>query len=214
MDFLPESDSMSTWLIHYGSFTLFILLTLGIIALPVPEETLMVIAGTLMSNGTLGIFPTIAAAVAGSLCGITISYLIGRTLGSYFLTQYGAWLGLTEERFQRAHTWFERYGKWTLVFGYFIPGVRHFTGLSAGITNLKFRQFALFAYSGAILWDSVFLSIGYFFHGYWASIYEGLEISLTEVAIALAVPAVCYLGYKIYSRKATSLKSQKDQSES
>ncbi len=43
MDFLPGIDTFSIWLMQYGSIILFVLLTVGIIALPVPEETLMVI---------------------------------------------------------------------------------------------------------------------------------------------------------------------------
>jgi membrane protein DedA with SNARE-associated domain len=49
------------------------------------------------------------------------------------------------------------------VIGYFIPGVRHFTGFSSGMATLPFHHFALFAYSGALLWVTSFLTIGYFF---------------------------------------------------
>ena len=124
-------------------------LALGIIALPVPEETLMVLSGFLMSQGTLRIAPTILAATLGSICGITVSYLVGKTAGYYFLHKHGSWLGLTEDRLDKAHEWFTKFGKWALLIGYFIPGVRHFTGLSAGTTRLDYSLFATFAYLGA-----------------------------------------------------------------
>ncbi len=167
MDLIPDLNTFTIWLVNYGSLTLFFLLALGIVALPIPEETLMVAAGAFMSNGTLGIPSTIASAYLGSVCGISLSYALGRTVGAFFVHKYGRWMGLTEKRLNLAHQWFERFGKWSLVFGYFIPGVRHFTGFSAGATSLDARHFALFAYFGALIWVAVFLSVGYFSGNYW-----------------------------------------------
>lgn len=162
MDSVLSHETLTYWLLHYGSITLFILLALGIVAFPIPEETLMVFTGILMSSGKLPIPPTILAALGGSLCGITISYLLGRTAGSFMIHKYGSWMGITEERLQKTHAWFEHYGKWSLFVGYFIPGVRHFTGLVAGTTALSFDQFMLFAYTGGFFWVTTFLSLGYF----------------------------------------------------
>lgn len=163
MDFFPDLETFQHWLVNYGSIALFILLALGIVALPIPEETLMILAGTLMGSDILQIIPTIVAALAGSIFGITLSYILGRTLGIFFVHKYGGWVGIKEEHIQRVHNWFEKYGKWSLIIGYFIPGVRHFTGFIAGTTGLEYNHFALFAYSGALLWVTTFLSLGYFF---------------------------------------------------
>lgn len=204
MDHLPDLTTLSLWLTSYGSFALFGLLALGIIALPVPEETLMVIAGILMSKGTLEIHPTIAAALGGSIFGITVSYLLGKSVGYYFLHKYGSWFGITEERIKSAHDWFERYGKWTLLIGYFIPGVRHLTGISAGASSLEFKYFSLFAYTGAVFWVSTFLSIGYFFGPYGLSFFEDYEFPIDEavhlILIALLIVVMVYFFIK-YKRR-------------
>lgn len=177
MDCVPLNETLSNLLINYGSLILFLLLILGIVALPIPEETLMIFAGVLMSKGILHILPTVLAAYAGSICGITFSYLLGKTVGIYLIHKYGGWIGITEKQLNSAKNWFHHFGKWALFIGYFIPGVRHFTGFSAGTSNLEFRPFALFAFSGAILWSSTFLSIGYFFNKWCAEFFETLEIS-------------------------------------
>lgn len=200
MDFLPDIDSLSEWLIKYGAFAIFILLMLGIIAVPVPEETLMVISGLLMKTGKLNITHTIIAAYLGSVCGITGSYLIGRTVGIYFIHKYGSWLGLTEERLKTAHVWFEKYGKWSLVVGYFIPGVRHFTGIVAGATTLSYREFALYAYTGAFFWVSTFLSLGYFFGKYWEKVFEIIDFD-TGVTIGVSLVVVLLAVYLIKRKK-------------
>jgi membrane protein DedA with SNARE-associated domain len=199
MDYLPEKEALTYWLINYGGFALFGLLALGIIALPVPEETLMVVAGILIDNGQLHIIPTFIAAYAGSVCGITVSYLLGKTAGHYFLEKYGSWVGMTPEKYQKVHNWFERYGKWSLLYGYFIPGVRHFTGFSAGMAELEYKHFAIFAYTGALIWVTTFLSIGYIFGNYWLKLFEEIEISSDRLIFSFLLIALSYLiiKYKI-----------------
>lgn len=167
MDFLPDQEMMTYWMTHYGAFALFLLLALGVVALPVPDETLMVLSGILIKNGELPFLSTVLASFLGSMFGITLSYLIGRTAGSGLLHRYGGKVGLSEKKLAIAHEWFGHYGKWTLTFGYFIPGIRHLTGFAAGASELAYHQFALFAYLGAAIWATVFLSIGYFVGNYW-----------------------------------------------
>lgn len=163
-------DTFVHWLLDYGSIALFFLLALGIVALPIPDETLMVISGVLIHQGHLLAIPTIIAAFAGSMCGITLSYILGRTAGHFVIKRYGKWVGINDKNLKKAHDWYEYLGKWTLTFGYFIPGVRHVTGILAGMAELEYPKFALFAYTGAFLWTAVFLSIGYFFGPYWTHI--------------------------------------------
>lgn len=155
-------DALSQSIQHYGSAALFGLLAIGIIGMPIPDETLLVFAGYLMAKGKLGIAPTMIAAYSGSIFGITISYLIGSTAGHFLVMRYGSWIGITPARVERAHRWFEKFGPWLLVFGYFIPGVRHLTGYIAGAVELSWQRFIMYAFSGAIMWATLFLAIGYF----------------------------------------------------
>lgn len=152
----------SQQVLDYGSVMLFILLALGVVALPVPDETLMVTAGFLISKGSLPLHSTVLAAYLGAICGISGSYLIGRYGGSVLLKKYGHWVRMTEHRIERTRHWFSRMGMWALFFGYFIPGVRHFTGYLVGSVRITFLRFALFAFSGAAVWALTFLSLGYF----------------------------------------------------
>lgn len=185
-DFLPDIGILSQWLINHGSLVIFIMLSLGILALPIPEETLMVLAGVLMHKEKLAILPTILCAYGGTIAGITMSYILGRTLGSFLLHKYGRWVGITLARLEKAHSWFQRFGGWLLTFGYFIPGVRHLTGLSAGSSEMNYKDFALYAYFGAILWASFFLSFGYFAGNFFFDIVAHLEnFDLLLMAIAV-----------------------------
>lgn len=211
MDFLPDQETLSQWLLHWGSFSLFALLALGIVALPVPDESLMVLAGILMRQEKLQMVPTLLATYGGSMAGITFSYLIGRIAGRVIIHRYGSYIGLTEAKLQIVHSWFARWGKWTLTFGYFIPGIRHFTGLAAGMSELEYPIFALFAYVGAIVWTSLFLSIGFFLGEYWYAIVSFAEEKADLVMFILFAAALfvaILIGIKVY-KKANGNSSKK-----
>ena len=87
MEYLPNTETLIHLLDQYGIIILFVLLALGIIALPVPEETLLVLTGILISNEKLALAPAFFAVLLGSICGITVSYLLGRTAGVLYHTQ-------------------------------------------------------------------------------------------------------------------------------
>jgi membrane protein DedA with SNARE-associated domain len=166
-DLMQAAQTFLPWITQYGSFALFVLLALGVVALPIPDETLMIIAGFLIAKAKLSPSLTVIAAIAGAITGITISYIIGRTIGHFLVLKYGRWVGLTQAKLTRAHNWFERFGKWTLVIGYFIPGVRHLTGYAAGTLYMHYAEFAAYAYTGAFIWACLFLSLGYAFGTHW-----------------------------------------------
>src|SRR5579863_8184095 len=135
-------DRIFDWVSHYGYGGLFLLLVLGIVGVPIPDETLLVFCGYLISRGKMHPAATYFTAVAGSWCGISLSYTIGRTAGTAFIHRFGRFFHLTEDRLQIAHRWFARVGHWALFLGYFVAGARHFTAIVAGTSKLEFRSFA------------------------------------------------------------------------
>ena len=173
-----------SWVSHHGYFAIAGLLVLGIAGVPVPDETLLAFAGYLVWRGRLSLAPTILAAFVGSACGISVSYLLGRTAGAYLLRRFGTRLHATPERMERVHGWFERYGRWTLSLGYFVPGVRHLTALSAGMSRLDLPSFALFAYAGALVWTSTFIVLGRLLGASWKRL-EGAHLYVAAGAGAL-----------------------------
>ena len=153
-------ETLLAWVSHYGYAGLFGLLILGIVGLPVPDETLLVFSGYLIYKGRLQPGLTFLTAFAGSVCGISLSYVIGRTAGHKVVQRYGRYVRINQERLERVHRWFQKMGEWLLAVGYFIPGVRHFTALAAGISDLEYGRFAVFAYGGAAVWVGAFLTLG------------------------------------------------------
>jgi membrane protein DedA with SNARE-associated domain len=186
------------WIAQYGYVAIFSLLVLGIIGLPIPDETMLTLTGVLVQSGKLSLPLALLAAFLGSTCGITLSYVLGRTFGLTLIHRYGRYVRLREEHVEKAHAWFRRAGHWSLTFGYFIPGVRHFTAYAAGMSCLEFPQFALYAYSGAALWSCTFIGLGYFLGDRWRSVLENIHQYLIELTIAGVILA---LGYLVWRRK-------------
>lgn len=193
------------WVSTYGYAAIFSLLVLGIVGLPVPDEFLLTGCGFLVYQGNLHLSPTLATAFAGSSCGITVSYLIGRTVGWKFLhSRAGRLLHVRDEHIYKVHLWFDRIGHWALLIGYFIPGVRHFTAIVAGTSKLEYRSFAVFAYAGALLWVSTFVSIGYHFGKRWEEILAAVEQHLKLASWIAGVLVVAYLVYLYFKRRRSA----------
>ncbi len=155
------------WISQYGYAGIFLLLMFGIIGAPIPDETLMIFSGYLVYKGDLAFVATLASAFCGSICGITVSYVLGRTGGYCLFKKYGFFLHFTEERFNRMHDWLEHSGRWGLVFGYFIPGVRHLTAIVAGTSQMRYRVFAALTYTGGLIWSASFITAGFFLGQGW-----------------------------------------------
>ena len=145
--------------------------------------------------------PAYLTAMAGSWCGISLSYTIGRTLGAGAVSRYGKRLHLTEARMNRVHQWFNRIGHWALVVGYFVAGARHLTAIVAGMSRLEFSSFAAYAWSGGAVWVLCFILLGYFLGDRWQTIAKMVDRDMGYALLALIVTAALILGVRELLRR-------------
>lgn len=197
-------DSLLTWLSQYGYAGLFLLLVLGIVGLPVPDETLLVFSGYLISKGRFHPALTFVCGLCGSASGISLSYLLGKAFGYSFVQRYGRFVHLSPDRIDRVNRWFHRIGHWLLTVGYFIPGARHFTALVAGMSNLEYRTFAAFAYPGAALWVATFLSLGYFVGDNWQAAFALVHRYMLVAALGAVLIAAIVWWIRTQLKRHTS----------
>ena len=158
------------WIATYGYAAIVFLLMLGIVGLPVPDETLLTFSGYLIFKAQFHWAPAMMAALIGSITGMTISYMLGRTFGLPLIHRYGRYLRITDEELHRTHRWLEHAGAWSLTFGYYLPGIRHLTAYVAGTAELEMSVFALYAYAGAMLWATTFITAGYVMGEEWSKL--------------------------------------------
>jgi membrane protein DedA with SNARE-associated domain len=191
----PLHQHVVAFISQYAYGGIFGLLVFGIVGLPIPDEFLLTFVGYLVFKQRLAFAPALGAAFAGSVCGITLSFLLGRTAGAWVVHRFGRWLHVDDADLRRAHDWFERLGGWSLTFGYYIAGVRHLTALAAGMADYEPPKFAAFAYSGALLWTTTFIGLGVFLGEGW---HEGSRPFRRFSLLALAVIAVAALLYALW----------------
>jgi len=198
-------EQIQVWISQYGYAAIYVLLTLGIVGLPVPDETLLALTGFLVFQGKLHGAPTYIAALSGTVSGISLSYAIGRIGGKRFLRRFGQSLHVTPARLDKVHAWFARRGRWTLAIAYFVPGVRHVIAIVAGSSGTEFGVFALFAYSGACIWSAVFILAGYYLGEGWAEFPDLVR----RLAIGVFVVAVVTLGAFAFLRSRKERKGHR-----
>ena len=199
-------DSIS----QYGYGALFGLFFLGILGMPLPEGTLLVFSGFLVSTGKLSYWPTLLVCFLGSVTAMTAAYWIGRTLGFAFLERYGKRLGMGYTLYKKTEDWFNRVGKWALPMGYFIPGVRQFTAYFAGITRLPFPTFMIYTYLGGLFWSVLFVTLGWQLGERWEAVFDLISRNLAIFFIALLViiAGVSYIRRKRSMKKRTQEESK------
>ncbi len=188
------------WISRYGAPALCGLLMLGIVGLPVPDETLLCFAGFLVGRGVLEFLPTLLSAFTGSSIGITLSFLLGHLFGTALLGKYGHVFHVSDKEILIVNNWFNRWGKWSLTAGYFLPGIRHLVAFIAGASRLQPTIFAMFAYSGAALWTASFLSLGYYVGEDWAVILSAVHRHLLVVTVASTTVLAGYLAINVLKK--------------
>ncbi|ASS69992.1 MULTISPECIES: DedA family protein [Bacillus] len=144
----------------YGYVAIFLMLVLGIVGLPIPDEIMMTIVGYFTNIDVLNYPLAIIISFFGAMLGMMISYLIGRKAGRPFIDKYGKWVGLKEKRMLKVEIWMKKYGPYSLIIGYFIPGIRHLTCYFSGIGKMELKTYISFAAIGAFLWCFIFITIG------------------------------------------------------
>ena len=187
---------------HYRYAGLFILLTVGMVGIPVPDEFLMTFSGFQTSLGRMEFGLTLLVSTLGSFLGMNLSYWIGRRLGVPFLHKIAPIIHLNEKNIARAEHWFQRFGDRLIVIGYFFPGFRHFTAYFSGMSKLHYGRYATLAGIGAFLWALTFITLGRILGVHWHKITLILHQYLARGGIVLAI--IVFLIY-LYSIKSGRL---------
>ncbi|MEI4830067.1 MULTISPECIES: DedA family protein [Bacillus] len=181
---------------QHAYYVVLIGLMLEYIAFPFPGEPTLAYAGYLAHTGDLHLVPLIFLSFVGTSVGMTIQYFVGNKLGMPFIQKYGKYVFLTQRKIDLTNKWFDKYGYFLIFIGFFIPGVRHFTGYFAGIINLPFRRFAMTIYSGAVFWVSFFLVGGYWLGGNLDNIFRAVEGHIGKIIIGVVAVVAAALAVR------------------
>lgn len=194
-----SSALLMAYLSQYTYLGLFFILGISIMGLPTPDEFLMTFVGFLSYSGKVNHILAIVSATAGSMTGITITYFLGRFFGGKILVFLKKHVG--SDLLEKVIKWDEKHGGKLLTVGYFIPGVRHLSGYISGFSGLEYRTFAFYAYLGALLWTSSFISLGRILGTRWKVVLPIVHrYSIFLAIIGTVLSLAFYLLYKNHKR--------------
>jgi len=145
-------------LIHdYGLVVVAAVIGLESLGLPVPGETVLILASIFAgTKHDLNIFSVVFTAAAAAIVGQMIGYVIGREFGYWLLLRYGPYLRITESRIKLGEYLFLRHGSKIIIIARFVPFLRALAGILAGANRMPWRQFMLANVAGAVIWASFF----------------------------------------------------------
>jgi membrane protein DedA with SNARE-associated domain len=193
-------NSLTGPLDHFGYWAVLLFVMIEDFGVPVPGETILVAGAVYAGAGRLNVvaFGVIGfvAAVVGDNIGFAIGHYGGRTL----VLRWGRFVRLTEERLDKAETFFQRHGGWIITAARFIEVLRQANGIVAGTTGLRWRRFLAFNALGAALWVGTWVTLGYLAGNHIDVIYHDITRYSYYLLIALAVVLAAYIARHIPRR--------------
>ncbi len=185
-------DLLRNAIVHYGYWAVAAALLLENAGIPVPGETILLLASFLAySQHELQIVWIIVVATIAATVGDNIGFVLGYYGGRPLLERYQSVFRIRAEMLVRAEQTFARYGAATVFIARFVFGLRIVAGPMAGVLRMSWKKFLIFNFLGAAFWVSVISGAGYLFGRHW----QRLERIIKRFDIAVAVVVVLIAGW-------------------
>jgi membrane protein DedA with SNARE-associated domain len=189
-------DLLRSSVVHYGYWAVGGALLLENAGLPLPGETILLLASFLaFSEHDLQLPWIVVVATIAATLGDNLGYALGHQGGRPLLQRYQSIFAIQEKTLARGEDLFARYGALTVFFARFVVGLRIIAGPLAGVLRMPWRKFVVFNFMGAALWVTMISTAGYVFGQHWGRL-ERLVKRFDLVLGALAVIAAVYLWWR------------------
>jgi len=153
-----------------------------------PGDSLLVTAGVFAAVGQLNLLHLNLLLIAAAILGDTVGYWFGRKTGPALFRRRKSLL-FNPEHLKRAHDFYEKHGGKTIVLARFMPIIRTFAPIVAGMGGMEYRRFLSFNVFGGALWVLSMTLIGYFL-GQIPGVKEHIEIVILVVIFLSILPGI------------------------
>jgi membrane protein DedA with SNARE-associated domain len=179
---------------HYGYAAVGIVIALESMGIPLPGETMLVLAAVYAAtHSDLHISGVIAAAAIGAILGDNVGYWLGREFGYPLLLRYGPYVGLSERRIKLGQYLFLRHGGKVVFFGRFIAVLRVLAAFLAGVNRMEWNRFLIANAAGGVLWSLVYGLGAYLFGATLFHAQTPVTVALVTIGIIIVVVALRYV---------------------
>jgi membrane protein DedA with SNARE-associated domain len=183
---------------HHGYLAVAGFVLLEDFGVPVPGETIVILAAVYAGAGRLNIVLVGVIATVAAIVGDNIGFALGHFGGRPLVERFGRYVFLTPERLDKATGFFDRHGGKVVIVARFIEGLRQANGWIAGIAGMPWLRFLAFNALGAALWVAVWTTVGYFAGSHINTIYNDAKRYEIYLAIAVAVLVTAYIARRIW----------------
>ncbi len=196
-------QSLFDWyMANLNYFTVALLMAIESTFMPLPSEVVVPFAAYKAGQGDLNVFLVILfgtiGALSGSLINYTLAYYLGRPIVYRFAeSKIGRLFLLSREKVEHAENYFIKNGKTSTFIGRLVPGVRHLISIPAGLSKMNLRDFILYTFVGAGIWNIILAIIGYYLY----EVREQIFPYIGHILIGLGVVFVIYLVLKARKNK-------------
>ena len=184
------------YMLFYGYWAVFFGVMLENAGLPIPGETILLIAGYFSATGEFNIALVMLIAATGAVIGDNIGFAIGHHFGRRAILRAGKYIFLTPKRFEHIEFYFQRHGNKTILVARFITGLRVFAALLAGASQMPWRTFLLYNVTGAVIWSIVITTLGYLFGQSLPILIQWVGRTGTILLIAAIIAA--FISWRVY----------------
>jgi membrane-associated protein len=153
-----------------------------------PGDSLLVTAGVFAASGHLNIWTLNGLAIVAAILGDTVGYWIGRQAGPALFARPRSRF-FNPKHLKRAHDFYEKHGGKTIILARFMPIVRTFAPVVAGMGQMNYRRFVSFNVFGGLLWVISMTFIGYYL-GQFAWVRRNIEIVIVIVVFLSILPGI------------------------
>lgn len=190
----------------FGYLGVFITLFLEsgiVIGFFLPGDTLLFTAGLLASQGSLNIVALILVAVAAAILGNSAGYYTGKKTGpALFSRPKSFWF--SPKRVTEAHEFFEKEGAQSLILARFIPAVRTFVPIVAGVGKMPYRSFLTFNAIGGLLWGILVPILGYTL----GETVHNIDKYILPIVVIIAIISALPMATQYYKKRSKKEKEQ------
>jgi membrane protein DedA with SNARE-associated domain len=192
-DFADTLLSFASDYIYLALFVLLLVEEAGV-PLPMPGDTVILLAGSQVSVSDGGLFAAAALVVLATLIGSSALYWVSRLGGRPVLSRIFRWLRIKEDRLDRVGEWMRRNRGPAIVFGRLTPGLRTVTTMAAGTFHVSYPAFLAYTGISATIWAFLYLLIGAaitdFYQTVAAYLFRPSPLALGLLAFALSALGV------------------------
>lgn len=206
-------QSLEPALNNYGYLAVAGLVMIEDFGVPVPGETVLILAAVYAGAGRLNVVLVGLLGFLGAVVGDNIGFAIGHFGGRQLVERYGRYVFITAERLDRAGEFFQRHGGKIIVVARFIEGLRQANGIVAGTTGMHWARFLAFNMLGAALWVGVWTSVGYLSGDNIDAVYNDATRYASYFAIAFGVVVVGYIVRRVIRARARHAADRAEQSD-